>query len=252
MSVFIINEAKSIPSQIFIKVLMSKEKGGGSMIKNNLKNNMNKETARKETARKVTKRSCLTINLFFASLCFFMSFSAQALFEARLHGGQQIVSQDFNDFKNITFDKLLNLKISNAAGVDLVFDLPFFPVGIGLRYEQIKSSLENSDFHVELESERQSILINKRFIDFVGYFGLIGTLGFSHNNTYSVKILDVVKRNEKPETDLSYSVGIEGGFKIVALQIGLELGYLDWKMKGNSEDLDFSGYYGKVLLGFGF
>ncbi|MBY0384602.1 hypothetical protein K2X05_05535, partial [bacterium] len=52
---------------------------------------------------------------------------------------------------------------------------------------------------------------------------------------------------------LNFSIGIEGGVSLGLIQIGAEVGKFFGEVEdAGSPDLDISGLYGKVLVGFGF
>jgi hypothetical protein len=165
--------------------------------------------------------------------------SSQALFEIRAGYGTSKMDEDTYGVATVDDMKGYNL--------DVIFEPPLITdMGFGLRYEKMKFDIGSG---TEAELERIAAIINYRFIDFITYFGLIGTVGLS--NDFQTTTSGVTADNYDPS--LNYSVGVEAGVSLGLIQVGAEVGkfFGDVESAG-SPDLDISGLYGKVLVGFGF
>ena len=191
-------------------------------------------------------------SLFVLALVFSFSWSAQALIELRVHPGVQKATYNFSHAAGVSHDDKLQFEYLPSFGLDVLVDLPLVPFGFGVRHEQLGGSISPTGYEVTLEGQRQSLLINKRFLDFIGYLGVIGSLGINHSNKYVLKVGNLTRRDEKPSTDFSYSIGLEAGANLLGLQVGAEAGYMSYVMKGKQEEVDLSGLYAKLMVGIGF
>ncbi len=188
--------------------------------------------------------------------------SAQAVFELRVFGG-------------LTFNEPtgLNSRLSSAGisqiyilgryGVDAIVRLPFVPLGFGFRHEWqgIKvdaSSISSQGSEFEVSSTRTAALLSYRFIDRVGYVGLVGTVGVTHKPVIRLKESSGVSDYDSGKSN-SGSLGLEGGVHLAGLYFGGEVGYQDYILKEISGlsgtasfDMNFSGVYGQIHFGIGF
>ncbi len=195
-------------------------------------------------------------NILFSSIGFviFLGFStpSHALFEAQAHLGYQTSDYNFSSIAGDPVNNSLDLKKLDVLGLDLTVGIPFIPFDIGVRYEKLAGEISPNLFYADVKSVRKSILIKRRLFDFFGYFGVLGSIGVSHDNEYTVKSNEVLLQRERPKTDFSYSISLEGGVNLIGIQVGAEVGYLGLKLKGKFETIDLSGPYGKILVGIGF
>lgn len=180
------------------------------------------------------------------------SWSAQALIELRVHPGVQKATHNFSNAAGVSHSDKLQFEYLPAFGLDVLVDLPLVPFGFGVRHEQLGGSISPTGYEVTLQAQRQSLLINKRLLDFIGYLGVIGSLGINHSNEYVLKVGSSTLRDEKPSTNFSYSIGVEAGANLLGFQMGAEAGYMSYVMKGKSEEVDLSGLYAKLMVGIGF
>ncbi len=179
------------------------------------------------------------LKLIFALSLFLAPLASQALFEIR--AGYGTMTPDEDTYLGNELDKL------NGFNLDFIFEPPLISdMGFGVRYEKLSMDIGNN---AEADLERISALINYRFIDLITYFGLIGTVGIS--NDFSVEIAGVTDDNY--DEKLNYSLGIEGGISLGLIQVGAEIGKFFGEVEDTGNpDIDISGIYGKVLVGFGF
>ena len=174
----------------------------------------------------------------FICLLLLAPLSSQALFEVRAGYGTTTMDEDTYLGSSVDDMKGYNL--------DVIFEPPILTdMGFGLRYEKMTFDIGTT----EAELERISAIINYRFIDFVTYLGVIGTVGLS--NDFQTTTAGVTTDDYDPT--LNFSVGVEGGVSLGLIQIGAEVGKFFGEVEdAGSPDLDISGLYGKVLVGFGF
>jgi hypothetical protein len=165
--------------------------------------------------------------------------SSQALFEVR--AGYGTTTMDEDTYSGVSVDDM------KGYNLDVIFEPPLLTdMGFGLRYEKMQFDIGST---TEAELERIAAIINYRFIDFVTYLGLIGTVGLS--NDFQTTTGGVTVDDYDPT--LNFSIGIEGGVSLGLIQIGAEVGKFFGEVEdAGSPDLDISGLYGKVLVGFGF
>lgn len=160
--------------------------------------------------------------------------TSQALFEVRAGYGSLTTDEDTYGANNL--GKL------EGYNLDFIFEPPVITdLGLGIRYEKLEMDFGAND----AELERISALINYRIIDFVAYFGVIGSIGLS--NDFSIGA------NDNFDEKLNYSIGLEGGMNLGLFLIGAEIGKMFAEVENPGfSDIDISGIYGKVLVGFGF
>lgn len=147
-----------------------------------------------------------------------------------------------------------------GLGLDVIISPPLLNWGFGLRYENLGFSTNSNGIDAKLSNIRTAAIVNYRLIDTLLFLGPIATYGLSHSGNLEItengtKVLDYNNGNSS-----SWSIGLEGGVKLIAILIGAEVGYQDlrWnkaKSNVNSEvekDINLSGTYAKIHLGFGF
>ncbi len=148
------------------------------------------------------------------------------------------------------------IKALPGFGADVLVDLPLVPFGFGLRYEQLGAKAKDSTLNTELEvkTTRTSVLINKRFVDTLLFLGVIGSIGLSQKATVDLAIGSNKASFDAENDGLNYTIGVEGGGKLLGLMVGGELGYAINKFKDDSgvDGPDMGGTYVKLMLGFGF
>lgn len=196
------------------------------------------------------------------SLFFFLSFltaaKAHALFDVRLSYGLLASNPDLSELYNggITVPSVAP---TYGIGVDGVVKLPLIPVGFGLRYENMGLTASNSGLDFKADYSRTSLLVNYHFIDTLLYVGPLLTYGISHSGKIKATENGVDKSNFSPGSVTSYSIGVEAGIKLLAFTVGAEVGYEDFRWNNSRDstgnlpnrDINMSGSYGKIVLGFG-
>ena len=195
---------------------------------------------------------------FVLLLCILGFSSAQALVEARLTYG---VLGSKPDLATIYDGATTIPAVAPNAGIgfDALFIFPVIGIGGGLRYENLGFNVSSGGLEYKSQTTRTSLILNYRLIDTVMYLGPIATIGMSHTN--SIKWTEGARATDfSPDTTSSYSVGLEAGVALLGFRIGAEAGYqnMKWtKVKdttgtiAGTPDLDMSGSYVKVVLGFG-
>ncbi|MBK7843622.1 MAG: hypothetical protein IPJ71_08005 [Bdellovibrionales bacterium] len=191
-----------------------------------------------------------TKNFLASSLIFLLSLMAytpkvQALVQIRANYGLQTVSPD----QVGAFPTLSKL---TGFGGDLIISPPLFPLAFGIRHEIMKAEESNSYGKFNLDLTRTSGLISFRLIDTLIFLGAIGTIGVSHSGDQTFEVIGVGTTTTKNDISGSYSVGVEGGIKLVGFLVGAEVGYMGLKIGGSGTEQKLDGAYTKVHLGLDF
>lgn len=180
------------------------------------------------------------------------------LLELRVGAGINSASDDafekeVNDIGNngISTDDFENF---NA---DIFFNIPAFPIGVGLRQEWLNLDESSNGDSLEVEVSNTSLLVDLRLIDTVFYVGPIVAIGiptadidFSDGGSHIKDSVD--------GSNPSYAAGVEAGVHLGSFIVGAEVGYQSIELEssdtagGVSGKFDLSGTYGKVMLGLSF
>jgi hypothetical protein len=144
-----------------------------------------------------------------------------------------------------------------GPSVDGIISLPLVPVGFGLRWEDMGASVGAGAVNFEAKMTRVSALVNYRLIDTIVHLGLIASIGVSHTASATV---GSTAYTSSPGLAGTYSIGLEGNLSLLGLIVGAEAGYMaanlgTMKDSGGTSigrDIDLSGPYTKILVGFGF
>lgn len=149
---------------------------------------------------------------------------------------------------------------SIGFGADAIIKPPLFPFGFGVRYEKLGLKADSNGIVGESDLTRTAAIINYRFIDTIIHFGLIGTYGINHSGSITVRENNNLVMDLQPGKIESASLGLELEVKpliVVPLIVGAEAGYQHYKwnqtvnsVNSTTQDLDLSGPYVKVFLGF--
>ncbi len=187
-----------------------------------------------------------------------ISIPAHALFEARLTYGLLASKPDMAAlFPGQT--SAPTITPTYGLGADVIVTPPLFPIGFGLRYENMGISASSSGLEFKANYTRSALLLNYRIIDTLLFFGPIFSYGISHSGNIKAVTNGTETANFSSDKISSYSAGLEVGAKLIGFHLGAEAGYQDFHWKdahdstGNlaNQDLNMSGAYMKVLLGFG-
>ncbi|MBC7420522.1 MAG: hypothetical protein H7328_07305 [Bdellovibrio sp.] len=193
---------------------------------------------------------------------FLIPLSAHALFEARATYGIQTAKTTATDLCTgscaapANAPSLLGL---GGFGADVIITPPLFPIGFGVRYENMSISPSVNNFSAEFKATRTAVIVNYRLIDTIIHFGPILTYGISHSGSANVKENGVTRIDFSTSKASSFSAGLELGVKpliVIPITIGVEAGYLGYKwddvtnsVDGTTKSLDLSGTYYKIFLG---
>ncbi|MCB0378745.1 MAG: hypothetical protein KDD33_09655 [Bdellovibrionales bacterium] len=146
------------------------------------------------------------------------------------------------------------LETSYGFNLDAIVEIPLVPVGLGLRYENMGFDVKASGTTLQADMTRLSAIVNYRIIDLFLYLGPIATLGLSNDVKYTSGGTEFTYKS-----DLTYSVGVEGGVSLGLIMLGAEVGYFGGTFEPKSPasivgtpDADTSGIYAKAIVGVGF
>jgi hypothetical protein len=199
------------------------------------------------------KKSFLAIALTFV----FME-NANALFEARLNYGFLASKPDLKEVYTGAASDVPAAAANYGLGADAIFVIPIVGIGAGLRYENLGFKAESNGLEYKSSATRTALIVNYRIIDTLLFLGPIATYGISHSNNMKWSLAGTTA-DLTPESSTSYSIGLEAGTTLLGFLVGAEAGMqtFKWnKMKDanniltTTPDLDMSGFYMKVLLGF--
>ncbi|KHD88230.1 MAG: hypothetical protein OM95_09985 [Bdellovibrio sp. ArHS] len=188
----------------------------------------------------------------------FTSLSAQALFETRVTYGLLANNPALDPLCPSCGSAAPSVTASYGLGVDGVLTLPFPLIpGIGLRYENL-SFTANGAAEYKMDYTRTALLFNWRPIDNLFFLGPIFSWGLSHSTRLKTEEGGVLKADFSSDSVKSYSLGLEGGVKLTGFVVGAEVGYLDFRWDGATDatgnaatqDINMSGTYAKIILGF--
>ncbi len=187
-----------------------------------------------------------------------LSVPAHAVFEARLTYGLLASKPDLGPlFPGQS--SLPAIAPTYGLGADVIISPPLFPVGFGVRYENMGVNASQSGLEFKANYTRTALLLNYRLIDTLIFLGPIASYGLSHSGEIKAITNSVETANLSSTKISSYSIGLEAGVKLIGFHVGAEAGYEDFRWKeahdktGNlaDQDINMSGSYVKVLLGFG-
>ena len=107
---------------------------------------------------------------------------------------------------------------------------------------------------------RTSVILSYRLIDTLIYLGPILTYGLNHTNDIKISTGGNTISKISSNKVTSYSLGVEAGVKFLLWSVGLEAGTMGMQYKDATDsyntalvkDLDMSGAYTKLFVGFGF
>lgn len=175
---------------------------------------------------------------------------AESLLEIR--GGAGIVASDpkaFNEaVKNDFGDGLDSGDFSNY-NVDVFFNIPVLPIGVGIRQEWLNDSQGNGVDDWEIDVKNLSLLVDLRLLDNdLFYVGPIMAIGYPSGD---LKISGGKSNLDKSQ--ISYSLAGEAGLKLGRFILAAEAGYssLELEHEDSSTKVDLSGFYGKAMVGIG-
>ncbi len=181
---------------------------------------------------KVIKLIILASTILFASQSF-------ALIELR--AGFNFLLQDDLDS---------SIKLDNLKGfhLDIVVNPPLVPLGVGLRYEQMSSKGSLGGNVLDVDFDRFSILVNKRWFSTILFVGPIGVIGLKQG----VKT-KIGSNKDDYKNGLTFAVGLEAGVKLPMFLAGAEVAYNIGELEtASGSNFDLKGLQGKIFIGCGF
>jgi hypothetical protein len=208
----------------------------------------------------------------------FSSLNANAGVEIRGHYGMWMTPpSDFTDALKKSVPNYPELPGPTVMGADLLYTAK--NVVVGLRYEDLSAKKDGSavisslnvDLKTKFTGNRISVLGGYRFADTANYFaGVLGHIAVSQKADYSIETSVMGSSSTadyEGKPDMSYGAALEGGMKFNHFLLGLEAGYVSYKIKeftnksggatfkdssGNNVTMTMTGPYARALLGFGF
>jgi len=213
--------------------------------------------------------------LFLIAFLSCMISPAHALVDIRAGYGMSMGSPtQLNNDLDHSISGATGIKALSGLNADVVVNLPLVPIGFGLRYESLSSSISttipgtSASFNTKLQNDRIALLLNYRIIDTLVYVGPIATYGLVNTSKLTFdcgSCTPATHLNGKAASASSYSLGVEGGAKLLQFRVGGELGYSSYIGKdytdgsnvyqdytGSNVKVDLTGVYAKILVGIGF
>jgi hypothetical protein len=143
--------------------------------------------------------------------------------------------------------------------MDAIVTIPVIGIGGGIRTEDMKISYDSDVLGISNSFKRTSLILNYRLLNTVIYLGPIFTLGVNHSNELKIASGGSDLSKIKSSNVSSYTAGIEAGASLIGLTAGAELGVMNMKYKDATDeldttkihDIDMSGSYVKLFVGFG-
>jgi hypothetical protein len=144
------------------------------------------------------------------------------------------------------------------AGVtlDAIVTLPLVGLGLGARLENMNISYDSSALKIANQLNRTALIVNYRLPIPILNIGPVFTYGLNHSN--KIKINEGSTANISSSKVSSYSLGAELSASLVGFMVGAEVGkmWMNYKDATDSvtsrvDDLDMSGNYAKLFIGFG-
>lgn len=182
---------------------------------------------------------------------------AHAIVEARLTYGGLVSNPDFGKLYSGT-TSVPSVAPNYGMGFDGLIFIPLSGLGFGVRYENLGAAASSSGLEFKSTANRTSAVFAYRFINTLIHLGPIFTYGLSHSGGMAVSE-GATKYDWQAGSVSSYSAGLEAGVGLGLFILGAEVGYqsLKWsKMEDKNStststpDIDMSGTYTKVFLGF--
>lgn len=198
------------------------------------------------------------INLLPILLLFFTQ-PSMALFEVRAGYGALSSNPDISSFYSGATSNIPSAAPNAGLTLDAVFNIPFVGLGAGIRSENMKISYDSSALGIENELKRNALIINYRILNTLIYLGPIFTYGLSHSNGLKLTSGSSTLADVSSSKVTSYSLGLEAGASLLGLMVGAEVGTMQMKYQDAKDsvnpseihDLNMSGPYAKVFIGFG-
>lgn len=191
-------------------------------------------------------------------LVLFFAQPSMALFEVRAGYGILSSKPDLTGFYTGTSSNVPTAAPNAGLTLDAVVTIPLVGLGAGLRMENMNIKYESDVMTIQNQLTRNALIVNYRLINTLVYLGPIFTYGLSHTNKIKMSSGGSDISNISSDKVSSYSIGLEGGASLLGLMVGAEAGTMTMNYKDATDsitakvhDLNMSGNYVKVFLGFG-
>lgn len=188
-----------------------------------------------------------------------LSANAHALIDARVSYGLLATTADLGPLCPSCSADAPAIVPTYGLGADVIVTLPIpLMPGVGIRYENMGLSASSNNVEFEANYTRTALLLTWRPIDTFLYLGPNLTYGLSHSTSLTAVDNGTKRADFSADGVSSYSVGLEAGIKLIGFSVGAEVGYMNFQWKdakdatGNAptQDINMSGTYTKILLGF--
>lgn len=204
------------------------------------------------------RSSIKKLSALVVSILLFQSQNALAIFDLKLGYGTLASKPDLLGFYSGSAT-MPGAVPTVGLTMDAIVTIPVVGLGAGIRNEDMKISYDSDVLGIENSFKRTSIIVNYRLLNTVVYVGPIFTLGVNHSNKLKLSNGGAAYSEIKSDKVSSYSAGLEVGAGLLGLMAGAEVGYMSMKYKDATDsmdttkvhDLDMSGNYVKLFVGFG-
>jgi hypothetical protein len=190
--------------------------------------------------------------------CLFQAPKASAIFDLKVGYGTLASKPDLLGF--YTGAATVPAAIPTVGlTIDAIVTIPLVGIGGGIRTEDMKIGYDSETLGINNTFKRTSVVLNYRLLNTLVYLGPIFTLGINHSNEMKITSGGTDLSKISSDKVSSYTAGVEVGAKLIGLMAGAELGYMNMKYKDATDsidptkihDLDMSGNYVKLFVGFG-
>jgi len=148
-----------------------------------------------------------------------ISAPAHALFEARLTYGLLASKPDLTPlFPGQSSTPAI--APTYGLGADVLISPPLFPLGFGMRYENMGVNASSGALDFKANYTRTAVLVNYRLIDTLVFLGPIFSYGISHSGEIKALTNSTETANFSSTKISSYSVGLEAGVKLIGFHLG--------------------------------
>lgn len=189
----------------------------------------------------------------------FITCTSQALVELKAGYGILASSGSLNSFYSGSDSDIPSAVPTAGLTLDGVIKIPFVGIGAGIRNESMKIDYDSSILGVSSTMNRTALILNYRLLDTIVYLGPIMTYGLNHSNSIKLKSGGSTQYSISSSKVSSYSLGLEVGATLLGILVGAEAGTHSMKYNDAKDslhpsqihDMDMSGPYAKLFIGFG-
>jgi hypothetical protein len=198
------------------------------------------------------------MSLIVLSIFLFQTPKALAIFDLKVGYGTLASKPDLLGFYGGTATMPSAIPTVGLT-LDAIVTIPLVGIGGGIRTEDMKIGYDSDVLGIDNSFKRTALILNYRLLNTLVYLGPIFTLGVNHSNQLKISSGGTELSKIKSSKVSSYSAGLEVGASLIGLMAGAEMGYMSMKYKDATDelnttkvyDLDMSGSYIKLFVGFG-